>query len=210
VIRLSTLMSPGMRRSISLFALLACAMQLPSGPCSAQTPDRGGLQPPSAFAAIADPAIRSRALFTEAAKVLTHPRCTNCHPATDRPLQGNDQHPHEPMSTRQGTCKTCHTDHNFTLQERASYRSIPGHSRWQLAPLEMAWEAKSVGDICRQIKDPNLNGGRDLMLVHEHAATDDLVAWGWEPGLGRDPAPGSQELFGQLIKAWIDSGAQCP
>jgi hypothetical protein len=46
--------------------------------------------------------------------------------------------------------------------------------------------------------------------VHEHAAKDDLVAWGWAPGVGRDPAPGTQELFGQLIKAWIDSGAQCP
>jgi hypothetical protein len=74
----------------------------------------------------------------------------------------------------------------------------------------MAWEGKSVGDICRQLKDPDRNGGRTLALVHEHAAKDDLVAWGWEPGTGRDPAPGSQELFGQLIKAWIDTGAQCP
>jgi hypothetical protein len=45
------------------------------------------LQSPAAFSAIADPAMRSRALFTEAPKVLTHPRCVNCHPATDRPLQ---------------------------------------------------------------------------------------------------------------------------
>src|SRR5215831_2063614 len=47
------------------------------------------LQPPSAFAAISDPAARSRAIFVQAAKVLTHPRCMNCHPATDRVLQGN-------------------------------------------------------------------------------------------------------------------------
>lgn len=74
----------------------------------------------------------------------------------------------------------------------------------------MAWEGKSIGDICRQLKDRDRNGGRDLPLVQEHAAKDDLVAWGWEPGVGREPAPGSQELFGQLIKAWIDTGAHCP
>jgi hypothetical protein len=57
----------------------------------AQTFNR--LQPPSAFTAISDPAERSRAIFAEAAKVLTHPRCMNCHPATDRVLQGDDNHP---------------------------------------------------------------------------------------------------------------------
>jgi hypothetical protein len=197
-------------RTAPFLTWLGCAGLLSSVQGAAQIPDRSGLQPPSAFVGIVDPAERSRALFIEAAKVLTHPRCMNCHPATDRPLQGNDKHPHEPMATREGSCSTCHTERNFTLSERASYRSIPGHPRWHLAPIEMAWEGKSISDICQQLKDPNRNGGRDLALVHEHAAKDDLVAWGWEPGAGRDPAPGSQELFGQLIKAWIDSGAQCP
>jgi len=168
------------------------------------------LQPPSAFATISDPAERSRAIFAEAAKVLTHPRCMNCHPATDRVLQGNDNHPHQPVATRQTPCVTCHTDRNFTLQERASYRSIPGHPRWMAAPIEMAWEGKSVSEICRQIKDPDRNGGRNLSLLHEHLAHDDLVAWGWQPGEGRDPAPGSQAMLGELIQAWIDTGAQCP
>jgi hypothetical protein len=61
------------------------------------------LQSPSAFAAISDPAERSRAIFGEAAKVLTHPRCMNCHPATDRVLQGNDKHPHQPVATPEKT-----------------------------------------------------------------------------------------------------------
>ncbi|HZF52700.1 MAG TPA: hypothetical protein VE093_28790 [Polyangiaceae bacterium] len=39
-----------------------------------------GLKPVSAFASITDPAARSVALFTEAGRVITHPRCTNCHP----------------------------------------------------------------------------------------------------------------------------------
>jgi hypothetical protein len=42
----------------------------------------------------------TRALSRRRPKVLTHPRCVNCHPATYRPLQGNDQHPHQPMATR--------------------------------------------------------------------------------------------------------------
>ena len=37
-----------------------------------------------------------------------------------------------------------------------------------------------------------------------------LVAHGWDPGEGRMPAPGSQEAAGQLVQAWIDSGAECP
>ena len=53
----------------------------------------------------------------------------------------------------------------------------------------MAWEGKSLGDICRQLKDTKLNGGRDLAMLQEHIAKDDLVAWGWNPGPGRQPAP---------------------
>jgi len=31
-----------------------------------------------------------------------------------------------------------------------------------------------------------------------------------QTGAGRDPAPGTQQLFGALVQAWIDTGAQCP
>jgi hypothetical protein len=41
------------------------------------------LASPESFDAIADTAARSAALFTEVGKVLTHPRCVNCHPAGD-------------------------------------------------------------------------------------------------------------------------------
>ena len=51
---------------------------------------------------------------------------------------------------------------------------------------------------------------RDRALLHEHLAHDDLVAWGWQPGEGRDSAPGSQAMLGELIQAWIDTGAECP
>jgi hypothetical protein len=41
-------------------------------------------------------------------------------------------------------------------------------------------------------------------------AQDDLVAWGWNPGPGRRPVAGTQQQFGELIQAWIDTGAVCP
>jgi hypothetical protein len=74
----------------------------------------------------------------------------------------------------------------------------------------MAWEGKSVGEICRQIKDKDRNGGRDLAAIQHHIADDDLVAYGWNPGPGRVLAPGTQKEVGDLIQAWIDSGADCP
>ena len=57
-----------------------------------------------------------RALFAEAAKVITDPRCVNCHPAGDHPLQGDDGHIHFPAAVRGeagvgvpgGYCATCH------------------------------------------------------------------------------------------------------
>jgi hypothetical protein len=204
----------------TLFTCLISANLLAALTASSPAQERQELRPASAFGSIADAAARSRALFTEAAKVITHPRCMNCHPAGDRPLQGNDHHLHQPPAARGdgghgvagNQCSACHTDKNF--EHRAgpgiSFQSIPGHPRWELAPIEMAWEGKSIGDICHQLIDRDRNGGRDLALLHEHMAKDDLVAWGWNPGAGRDAAPGTQERLGELIKAWIDTGAQCP
>ena len=185
----------------------------------AQVQNTGELRPLASFSGISDAAERSRALFTEVAKVVTNPRCMNCHPAGDYPTQGNDKHEHIPPILRGEagvgipgvSCSSCHTEKNFTLVGTgARYKSIPGHPRWGMAPIEMAWQGKSIGQICAQLKDPAKNGGRTLALLQEHFAKDDLVAWGWAPGEGRDPAPGTQQQLGELVQAWIDSGAQCP
>ncbi|QDF36360.2 Isoquinoline 1-oxidoreductase subunit [Bradyrhizobium symbiodeficiens] len=194
--------------------VVAMAGSRPSGadPSSASTTLRNA----AGFSSISNQADRSRALFEEIGKVLTNPRCMNCHPAGDHPLQGDDSHEHVPPIWRAETghyevsCSGCHSGKNFSLHEAATYRSIPGHPRWGFAPLSMAWEGKSLGDICRQLKDVQLNGGRDLAALQEHIAKDDLVAWGWNPGEGRKPAPGSQQVAGELVQAWIDSGADCP
>jgi hypothetical protein len=37
-----------------------------------------------------------------------------------------------------------------------------------------------------------------------------LVGWAWHPGAGRRPAPGTQERFGEIIEAWIETGSECP
>jgi hypothetical protein len=41
-------------------------------------------------------------------------------------------------------------------------------------------------------------------------AEDNLVGYGWDPPEQYEPAPGSQEQFGKLARAWVDSGAHCP
>ena len=175
------------------------------------------LSDPSAFAVIQDPAVRSRAIFSEMARVIESPGCMNCHPATDRPTQGNDRHQHIPFAGRGeggvgvagGACRECHGEAISQFRRALPIRAYPD-IRVGVSPPSMAWQGKTPGEICRQIKDPGRNGGRSLELLHDHAAKDDLVAWGWHPGAGREPAPGTQELFGRLIQAWIDSGAECP
>jgi hypothetical protein len=203
-----------MRLTVFLPSICAAVLVVTHG--IAQT--NGDLRDAKGFSGITDKAERSKALFTEAAKVITHPRCMNCHPADDHPRQANDMHLHMPPVTRGAaglgisgnTCQACHTEANYTLQDKASYQSIPGHPRWALAPIEMAWQGKTLTQICEQIKDPRRNGNKDLEALHEHMAHDDLVGWGWSPGDGRDPAPGTQKEFGEIIKAWIESGAECP
>lgn len=205
-----------MRERIALIAgALLFALSLAIGHASAMPdapPATAGLRPVSAFAAIRDPKARSIALFTEAGKVIQSPRCLNCHPRTDRPTQTNAMRPHIPWVVRgvdgHGApgmpCATCHHAANFDPA------GVPGNPKWGLAPAIMAWQGKTLGQICEQIKDPQRNGGRSLAALEEHMGKDDLVGWAWHPGGERTPAPGTQAEFGALIHAWAASGAHCP
>ena len=142
------------------------------------------LRPADSFATVADRAERSRALFVEAGKVIQHPRCLNCHPVGERPTQGTDMHPHSPLVVRGADdkgaigmrCTTCHQDANFEPS------GVPGHPLWHVAPKSMAWQQRSLGQICEQIKDPRRNGGKTLAQIQEHMAHDTLVGWAWRPG----------------------------
>jgi hypothetical protein len=170
------------------------------------------LATPESFAAIGDTAARSAALFAEVGKVLTNPRCVNCHPAGDRPHQGELGRLHQPPVQRGADgfglpamrCPICHQQANFDPG------GVPGDPIWHLAPLEMAWEGKTLGQICAQIKDPSRNGGRSLEELTHHIGTDHLVGWAWAPGFGRRPAPGTQKAAGALVDAWVKTGAVCP
>lgn len=173
------------------------------------------LRPLSQFSNIADDKQRSVALFVEAGKVIQHPRCLNCHPSGDRPLQGDGMRLHQPLVQRGKDgfgatamrCASCHGARNFDATRAFS---VPGDKHWHLAPIEMAWHGRTLGQLCSQLKDRSRNGDRTMAQLIEHMAHDGLVGWAWAPGAGREPAPGTQKAFGELIEAWAASGAHCP
>ncbi|HUS32179.1 MAG TPA: Isoquinoline 1-oxidoreductase subunit [Kofleriaceae bacterium] len=205
-----------MRRLALCLAVAACG-----GPKSAAAPSAnpqlreaaaGELLAVRDFDAIGDRAERSRALFGEMARVIMHPRCINCHPNGDTPHQGMQLALHDPPVVRgpddHGVpameCTTCHQDRNQELTR------VPGAPKWHVAPIEMAWVGKSAAYICNQIKDPKRNGGKSLAQLVEHNGHDELVGWGWNPGADREKAPGTQQQFGELTAAWVETGAECP
>jgi hypothetical protein len=162
----------------------------------------------------ADPgsADRSRAAFGEVYRVLLSPRCRNCHPDGDAPLQRDEGVTHAQNITRRSAasglpCTACHRDRNAPM--RGGPPGVPG---WDLPPAEtpMIFEGRSPRQLCEQLKDASATGGRDLEALFEHIATDHLVLWGWHPGPGRTTPPLSHEDFVTAFRAWIDGGAACP
>jgi len=157
----------------------------------------------------------STAAFESIVAILRHPRCINCHSTGDFPRQGNDGHPHG-MNVRRGPdgkgvtgekCVACHQDHNLSEEHLP-----PGAPNWHLPPADMPmiWQDLSDREICEQLKDPNRNGHRTLAQIEEHMTTDKLVAWGWDPGVGREPVPMPKDEFASKVKTWISGGAACP
>ena len=150
--------------------------------------------------------------------VFSHPRCSNCHvgedgiPVWSGPNYGKAR-PHgmhiasgeSRIGAEYVSCPTCHGASNVPVPH-----GPPGAPNWQLAPAEMQWTGRSSAEVCAQIKDPETNGGRTLEEVADHVHDDPLVAWGWAPGPGREPAPGSADETFQALTAWIAAGAPCP
>ena len=196
---------------ISVLALISVLTIVCTADAASDTVS-SGLAAPESFSSIAEADKRSAALFTELGKVLTNPRCVNCHPAGDRPRQGDARRLHQPPVERGADglglesmrCSMCHQSANFDPGR------MPGHPEWHLAPREMAWEGKTLSEICLQIKDPARNGNRPLQELVHHIGSDTLVGWAWAPGFGRQPAPGTQKEAGALVEAWVKTGAVCP
>jgi hypothetical protein len=195
--------------TIALLTLAAMAVLLVSAMAAANGGSRGG------SAAAQPDASASQTAFQQVYKVLTSPRCQNCHPAGDAPLQGDDSHVHL-QNVKRGKdghgvpamrCDTCHQTANL-----AGAHMPPGNPKWSLPSPEhkMVFVGRSAGELCRQIKDPKLNGGRTLEQIFHHIADDDLVGWGWNPGEGRALPPLSRRDTVAQLKIWIDGGAACP
>ena len=160
-------------------------------------------------------AAASREAFLQVHRVFTSPRCQNCHPAGNAPLQGEDSHPHLQNVVRgkdgHGVygmrCDTCHQSTNLSGEHMP-----PGNPKWALPSPEqkMVFVGRTPAELCRQLKDPKQTGGRSVQQLLEHVSSDDLVGWGWNPGDGRALPPLSRKDTVAQMEIWIDGGAACP
>jgi hypothetical protein len=211
--------NPRMRRKslLVLAPILASPVWLP----------RTGWRETTTLAAVA-PAIASsttefeanqnddaRTAFQAAYKVFMHPRCMNCHPSGDIPLQGDDSHLHA-QNVKHGVdgqglyalkCANCHQATNLP-----GAHLPPGNPSWRLPPAKtrMVFQGKTPAELARQLKDPKQNGGKTLDQILHHVTEDKLVLWGWDPGDGRTKPPLSHAEFARNMRVWIAKGAPIP
>jgi hypothetical protein len=152
--------------------------------------------------------------FMEVYKVLMSPRCMNCHPAGDVPLNGDDSHLHNmtPQRGKDGKgvsamkCSNCHQPTNTP-----GLHTPPGNPKWALPPadMKMVFEGKSPRELALQIMDYKRNGHKNKQQLIEHAR-DTLVKAGWDMGEGRKPPPLSYPQFVTAWDKWINTGGFAP
>jgi hypothetical protein len=154
----------------------------------------------------------SKEAFIAAYKVFMHPRCLNCHPSGDVPLQGDDSRLH-PQGVKRGKdgkglfalkCKNCHQDTHIEGEHMP-----PGHSGWHLPPanLKMVFEGKSPKQLAMHFKNPKFTGFKNLDKMLEHVEKEPLVLNSWTYG---NPPPLTHDEFVAKVKEWIDKGAAIP
>lgn len=152
--------------------------------------------------------------FMDVYTVLMSPRCMNCHPSGDIPLQGDDSHLHTMLPKRgidgKGRyamkCSNCHQPTNI-----AGLNKPPGHPNWHLPPanMKMVFQGRTPYQLARQLVNPKTNGNKNLQQLIEHA-DDGLVKAGWNPGEGRTLPPLTHEEFKKAWVTWIKTGAYAP
>lgn len=158
--------------------------------------------------------VESVKAFMKVYKVLMSPRCMNCHPAGDAPLQGDDSHIHT-MNVQRGKdgtgvyaekCSNCHQPSNVP-----GLHAPPGNPKWKLPPadMKMVFQGKSPRQLALQIMNYNLNGHKNKQQLIEHAR-DTLVKAGWNMGEGRVPPPLSYSAFVSVWDDWINKGGYAP
>jgi cytochrome c5 len=154
----------------------------------------------------------SVAAFKEAYRVFMHPRCMNCHPSGDIPLQGDDSHLHA-QGVKRGKdgkglyalkCKNCHQDTHV-----AGINMPPGSPGWHLPPanLKMVFEGKTPRQLAMHFKDPKFTGFKTLDKMIEHVEHEPLVLNSWTYGT---PPPLTHAEFVAKVKEWIAKGAAIP
>ncbi|MEJ7558824.1 MAG: hypothetical protein WKF66_10995 [Pedobacter sp.] len=152
--------------------------------------------------------------FKKVYAVLMSPRCMNCHPSGDVPLQGDDSHLHTMLPKRglegKGVyamkCSNCHQPTNTP-----GLHTPPGNPNWHLPPadMKMVFEGRSAKQLAKQLVDPKQNGHKDIKKLIEHA-DDDLVLAGWNMGEGRTLPPLSHAEFKKAWITWLNTGAFAP
>lgn len=211
-LRIATASTAALGAAIAIIAASALA-----GPGGAARPAERGAKPPGQGAAArpgSSAAAGARA-FVDVARVLQSPRCRNCHPAGDAPLQTDAGRPHRMNITRLSAdaglpCATCHQERNSEALGIAG--GPPGAPHWQLPPAQtpMVFEGRSVTALCEQLRDPARNGKRSLAQLLEHVSSDPLVLWGWKPGGRRTVPPLPHREFVAAFRTWVESGGACP
>lgn len=155
----------------------------------------------------------SKAAFLDAYRVFMHPRCMNCHPAGDVPLQGDDSRLHA-QGVKRGPdgkglfalkCSNCHQD-----QHVAGDNMPPGHSLWHLPPAsrKMVFQGKTARQLAMHFKDNKYTGFKDFKkdMLH-HVEHESLVVNSWTYGT---PPPLTHAEFVAKVKEWIAKGAVIP
>ena len=159
--------------------------------------------------------IISKKAFLQVYSVLMSPRCMNCHPSGDAPLQGDDSHVHTQgvLRGKDGNgmyalkCTNCHQPKNVPGPGQP-----PGNPKWKLPPAEtkMVFQGKTPHELAAQMLDPKANGGKSKAQLIDHVTNDTLVASGWHPGQGHSLPPLSHPAFAKVFRQWIDKGAYLP
>lgn len=155
--------------------------------------------------------------------VASHPRCSNCHvgpsnvPMWSGTSYRNGPKPHG-MNINGGEsrigaetvlCSTCHAYREVAVGDRIPHTAPQVAADWQLAPVEAEWFGKSSDEVCNQLRDPEQNGDRTFLDIASHLDHDVILHWAWNPGAGREPAPGTLQDHVNDILAWGVAGMPC-
>lgn len=205
-----------MQMNIKHYLALVCTGLLLSTGAAFAAGGNVSISPP-ASASTAD----GLSAFERIYEVTSHPRCSNCHvgasgvPMWSGPSYGKTR-PHG-MNVNAGEsrigaetllCSTCHT-YSDTLNDTA-HGAPQVAMQWQLPPAEAEWFGKSPEEICKQLRDPAQNGGRDMLAIATHLDHDLILHWAWNPGGGREAAPYSLQEHVNDILIWGVAGMPCP